>query len=88
LYIAKHGCAGLADCYDGKPPQGDIVKDGSLRPGAAKRPEAPQWPAGGYMVPNKIGPACVENFSSSPFNWSHVALVLLIVWVFTKFIKR
>jgi hypothetical protein len=89
LYIAKHGCAGMADCYDGKPPIGDIVKEGSCKPGAAKRPEAPKWPAGGYLVPSKIGPACVENFASGPnYNCFHVIIVLLIVWGLTKFVKR
>lgn len=99
MYIEQHGCKGLADCEDGEPPMGDMVKEGTLiRKGPpTKLPYQHFWPADGYGVNQQIPQNgtgntnyLLENFDFSgpngdlATNLFYLALIVGIVWLTTK----
>lgn len=96
MYIEKHGCRGLADCKDGVPPTGDMVKEGwRIREGPPTKLASQYfWPIDGHGVAENIGASCrsgcVENFDMSGpkhdtmTNLFYIALVVGIVWFTTK----
>ena len=85
LYLAEHGCKGLADCKDGIPPEGDIGKEGT-RFGDYEGRTQQSWPATGYVPPSAVGPACKEGFVGGVSNQNMILLVLalLVFWVYRK----
>ncbi len=86
LYIENNGCEGLADCYNGKLPKTNMIKEGQMLP---KKVSLCPWPADGYLVPDKIGPACRESFvgTSGRFSLLHVILIVAFIWLIIKIKK-
>lgn len=91
MWLEQNGCAGLADCKDGVPPQGDIVKEGTFVTDPAGRIDSARWPADGFMPALRKSADCsanasnIEGFASlaSPrmtrtLLW--VALILAVSW--------
>jgi len=89
LYLKTHGCKGLADCKNGIPPTGDIIKEGSPH-FTTERPVTRWWPADGYAVPDKVGPACKEGFLGGLVKNDTIANLLWagVFWIIVKYAMK
>lgn len=86
LYIQTHGCAGLADCKGGVPPQGDVAYEGArvVHASPDRFPSANWERAWGHLPPGKVGPACKEGFAGGSNDFIGKLLWGAVIWVVLK----